>query len=260
MNLLILAAGYAVRLHPHSLTTPKPLLDVGGVPMVEHVLRRMAASATLDRAVLVSNARFHDAYAGWIGTFARSEGIDGIPLPDLINDGSTAPENKLGAIGDLRLGMREGDLYGDDLVVIGGDNLFELPQPGFIGRARPLPAAIATADVGSPENVRRFASLETDGEGRLTAFIEKPAAPTGTIAGTALYYFRRETLPLIDRYVEEGNHPDNAGYLFQWLFPRIPTYAFPIDGRWFDIGDADTLAEARRAFGDRTAGWTFRAG
>ncbi len=96
--------------------------------------------------------------------------------------------------------------------------------------------------------MKRFASLETDADGRLSAFVEKPAAPTGTIAGTACYFFQRDTLPLIDRYLAEGNHPDNAGFLFQWLFPRLPTYGFPVEGRWFDIGDAAALEEARAVF------------
>lgn len=248
MNLLVLGAGYAVRLHPHSLNLPKPLIEVAGKPMVEHVLCRMAASAPIRRSVLVSNARFHPEYARWLDGFSRSPSAPGLPMPALLNDGSTGPENKLGAIGDLLLGLREGDLYGDDLIVIGGDNLFEHPQSGFVERARHFPASIATYDVGCPEIVKRFASLETDAEGRLTAFVEKPVAPTGTIAGTAFYFFQKDTLPLIDRYVDEGNHPDNAGYLFQWLFPRLPTYAFPVDGRWFDIGDSAALEEARGVF------------
>lgn len=248
MNLLILGAGYAVRLHPHSLTLPKPLIEVAGLAMVEHVLRRMAASASIRRAVLVSNGRFHADYARWLDGFSASAHSRTIPVPQLVNDGSTSPANKLGAIGDLLLGLRAGDLYGDDLIVIGGDNLFECPQPGFIERSRQVPASIATYDVGSREVVKRFASLETDAEGRLTAFVEKPTAPTGTIAGTAFYFFRKETLPLIDRYLAEGNHPDNAGFLFQWLYPRLPTYAFPVEGRWFDIGDAAALAEARAVF------------
>ena len=41
MKVLILAAGYATRLYPLTLTQPKPLLPVAGKPMIEYVIRGM---------------------------------------------------------------------------------------------------------------------------------------------------------------------------------------------------------------------------
>ncbi len=43
MKVIILAAGYATRLYPLTLTQPKPLLPVAGKPMIEHVLDNLAA-------------------------------------------------------------------------------------------------------------------------------------------------------------------------------------------------------------------------
>ena len=43
MKLIILAAGYATRLHPLTEHTPKPLLPVGNQPMIEHVLASSTA-------------------------------------------------------------------------------------------------------------------------------------------------------------------------------------------------------------------------
>jgi len=48
MKVLILAAGYATRLYPLTLTRPKPLLPVAGKPMIEHVLDNLAPIAGIE--------------------------------------------------------------------------------------------------------------------------------------------------------------------------------------------------------------------
>ncbi len=246
MNLLILGAGYALRLYPLTKNTAKPLLEVAGRTMVEWVVYALADVADIKKTVLISNDRFAADYEEWIAGFDAPRPA---LRPQLINDGSTNPDDQIGAIGDLHLALRVGDLYDDDLIVIGGDNLFSDCQAPFVEFSCDKPASIATYDVGSPEVVKRFASMETDAEGRITNFIEKPENPTTTIAGTAFYFFQKETLRLIDDYIAEGNNPDNAGYLFQWLFPRIPTYAHAVSGHWFDVGTKEALTEAREVFG-----------
>ena len=55
MKVIILAAGYATRLYPLTLTQPKPLLPVAGKPMVEHVLDNLAPISGIDRVYVVTN-------------------------------------------------------------------------------------------------------------------------------------------------------------------------------------------------------------
>jgi glucose-1-phosphate thymidylyltransferase len=66
------------------------------------------------------------------------------------------------------------------------------------------------------------------------------------LAGPALYFYPRSTLPLIRRYLDEGNNPDQPGRLVEWLHTRTPVYGWPIPGRWFDIGSPETLEQADR--------------
>src|SRR6266498_2969613 len=63
-------------------------------------------------------------------------------------------------------------------------------------------------DVGGLELVKKYSSINVDGEGRITRFEEKPQNPTSTLIGIALYFYPRDVLPLIARYVAEGNNPD----------------------------------------------------
>ena len=125
MKLVILAAGYATRLYPLTLTTPKPLLPVGGRPMIERVLESLAPVQGIDHVYVVTNAKFASAFEVW----NQSRNGQGIPCT-IINDGTTDESNRLGAIGDLGLVIRNQKIA-DDLLVIAGDNLFTEPLHGF---------------------------------------------------------------------------------------------------------------------------------
>ena len=53
MKAIILAAGYATRLYPLTKDTPKPLLNVGGKPMMEHILLRLEEVDAIDEIYVV---------------------------------------------------------------------------------------------------------------------------------------------------------------------------------------------------------------
>jgi glucose-1-phosphate thymidylyltransferase len=48
----------------------------------------------------------------------------------------------------------------------------------------------------------------------------------------------------VERYLEEGNSPDQPGRFVAWLVPRAPVYGYRFEGEWRDIGDAEQLLEA----------------
>ena len=54
MNVLILAAGYATRLYPLTLNKAKPLLDVGGKPMIESVVENLRGVPGLETIYIVT--------------------------------------------------------------------------------------------------------------------------------------------------------------------------------------------------------------
>jgi glucose-1-phosphate thymidylyltransferase len=108
---------------------------------------------------------------------------------------------------------------------------------------------LALYDVGNLEEIKKFNSINVDGEGRITFFEEKPKNPTSTLTGIALYYYPRHTIPLIKQYIAEGNNPDQPGRLVQWLYPRTSFYTWRVPGLWFDIGSKETLEEANQIFG-----------
>jgi glucose-1-phosphate thymidylyltransferase len=240
VKLLVLAAGYATRLYPLTLDRPKALLPVAGKPMLEHVLASLAPIRELDGTYVVTNSKFARHFEEW----ERGSTFDAVVL----DDGTLDDETKRGAIGDIAF-VLERERLDDDLIVVAGDNLFSETLAGFGDaiRARRAPT-LAVYDVGDLEAIRHYNAIELDAAGRIVFFEEKPAHPRSTLTGIALYFYPRETLPLVSRYVEEGNNADQPGRLIQWLYPRVDCYTWLVPGVWYDIGSRESLEEADRVF------------
>jgi glucose-1-phosphate thymidylyltransferase len=245
MKVIILAAGYATRLYPLTLTQPKPLLPVAGKPMIEYVLDNLAPIGGLDRIYVVTNAKFADHFTRWSEDYRAHKAQLNFTI---VNDRSTDDSNKLGAIGDIHF-VLTGQNVDDDIIVVGGDNLFseKLSDFGRLCREKKAPV-LAVYDVGDLEQIKKFNSITLDGDGRITFFEEKPKNPTSTLTGIALYFYPKTTLPLIRQYIAEGNNPDQPGRLIQWLYTRTPVYTWKVPGLWYDIGSKETLEEANRIF------------
>lgn len=245
MNVLILAAGYATRLYPLTLTKAKPLLEVAGKPMIEWVLDNLAGVSDIETVFVVTNAKFASDFQEWAAHYTARNATRQITI---VNDGSTDDTNKLGAIGDISLVLMREELVNEDLVIVAGDNLFSEPLAEFIAHARGTKATLATYDVGDLAAIKKYSAIILDEKGVIASFEEKPTDPKSTLTGIALYYFSRETVPLFTTYLAAGNNPDQPGRFIQWLYTRTPVNTFQISGTWFDIGSKETLEEANELF------------
>lgn len=245
MKVIVLAAGYATRLYPLTLTQPKPLLLVADKPMIDHVLDNLAPIPDIDRVYIVTNAKFVHHFQKWADHYRSFKTKLNFSV---VNDGSTDESNRLGAIGDLHLVLMREKLD-DDLIVVAGDNLFSESLGEFWKFARQKNAPVlAVYDVGNLNEIKKYNAISMDAQGRITFFEEKPQQPRSTVTGIALYYYPRATVPLIKQYIAEGNNPDQPGRLVQWLYPRIPFYTWRVPGIWYDIGGKEALEEANRVF------------
>jgi glucose-1-phosphate thymidylyltransferase len=236
VNAIILAGGYATRLRPLTDTTAKPLLPVGGRPMIDWILDRVRGVEEIGSVRVVTNSRFAGDFERW------AEGQPGVVVHD---DGTTSNEDRLGAIGDIAFTLDAAGID-DDLLVVAGDNLFDYSLADFVAfwRGKGEASAVAVHDVGDPELVTRYSAVELDETGRIVGFEEKPPEPATTLAATATYLYHRAHVPLLRRYLDEGNPPDQPGRFVAWLHSRVPVYAYPFDGSWADIGDPAQLLEA----------------
>ena len=239
MKVVLLCAGFATRLYPLTLNKPKPLLPVAGKPIIEYFLEDIKRIKKVDTVYIVTNNKFADTFARWKDTFQFS-----LPII-IINDHTMSNDDRLGAIGDLRYTIQQGHID-DDVLVVAGDNLFDLDIVDFYTFAehkKPY-ASIAVFDVKSIEQAKKFGLVELNEEGQVIDFQEKPPEPRTTLASLALYFYPQEILKRIDTYIEEGNNPDQPGHFAAWLSRCSKVYAYSFDGHWFDVGDFDALERA----------------
>src|SRR5438045_8895488 len=115
MNALILAAGYATRLYPLTLNSAKPLLVVGGKPIIEWVVDNLAGVPDLETIYIVTNDKFAADFAECSSRYQAAH-------PEfrfkIVNDGSTSDEDKLGAIRDNNFVFTRENLNEGSILVI----------------------------------------------------------------------------------------------------------------------------------------------
>jgi glucose-1-phosphate thymidylyltransferase len=241
MNALILAAGYATRLYPLTLKKAKPLLAVGGKPIIEWVVDNLADVPDLETIYVVTNDKFAADFQAWSERYRELQPKFKFKV---INDGSTSDEDKLGAIGDINLVVWRENLSQRSLLIVAGDNLFTESLANFVECARGTDATVAVYDVGDAEAIKKYGNITVDADGIITRFEEKPEKPQGTRAAVAVYYYSPAVLSLLTTYLAEGNNPDQPGRFVQWLYTRKPVKTFQIKGKWLDIGSKETLENA----------------
>ena len=65
MKVIVLAAGFATRLHPLTRDRAKPLLDVAGRPVLSRLLDRVLALGDISEVVVVTNGKFFEQFVAW---------------------------------------------------------------------------------------------------------------------------------------------------------------------------------------------------
>jgi len=240
MKSIILAAGYATRLRPLTENTAKPLLPVAGRPMIDYIVDKILELDEVDQIHVVTNHRFAGSFSAWA---ARRR--DRIPII-VDDDGTLSNEDRLGAIGDIEFTLEHSGLEGDDLLVIAGDNLFDFSLVDYVAfwRGKKDGSAIALYRFPDKKLIPLYSIVELDASERVISFTEKPKNPTTDLVAIATYIYGRDHVPLIARYLAEGNSKDAPGNLVAWLHSRVPVYGYRFAGEWLDIGDQSQLLEA----------------
>lgn len=241
MRAIILAAGYATRLRPLTDSIAKQLLPIGGRPMMDWVCDRIE-EVTTDIHV-VTNGRFAADFERW------ASGRGGVVVHD---DGTTTNDDRLGAIGDIGFVLERTGMD-DDLLVVAGDNLFDWSLVAFaeFRQARGAASAVAVHDCGDLELATHYGVVEVGEDDRVVSFEEKPSEPRSTLVATAAYLYDRTHVSLVERYLAEGNPPDQPGRLVAWLCALQPVYGYRFSGAWYDVGNPDQLLEADNRWRER---------
>ncbi len=243
MHAILLAAGYGTRLHPLTRDRAKPLLPVGGRPIIDHLIDRLEAAPEIDRMLLVTNARFAEDFERWAAarSFAK-------PL-SVYCDGSTSNEDRLGAVADMQLAVERGGIAGQEAYILATDNLPRFDLTDIIGFSRARRAsAVFGCRTEDPEVLARVGVAEVDAEGRVTGFEEKPEHPRGNLRVPPFYVYASEAVASIAQYLAGGGNPDAPGHFLQWLVPRHPVYLLRRPQGTRDIGTLESYRQVCAEF------------
>ena len=238
MTVIVLAAGYAVRLQPLTLNTSKSLLPIGNKKIIDRILEKVLKVKGISSLYIITNSKFFKNFSEWLKAFKHKEKIS------IICDGTTNNENRLGAIKDLEFVIKEEYITGD-IMVVAGDNLFEFDLNVFLKFARKRDGvSIALYDIGSMELAKNFGVVKIDRDKKVVEFEEKPQNPKSTLISTGIYYFPKDKVAFINEYVKMQNKLDAPGHYIGWLSKRDKVYGFAFPEDWYDIGTMESYRKA----------------
>jgi glucose-1-phosphate thymidylyltransferase len=239
---LVLAAGYATRLYPLTLDKPKPLLDVGGKPIMEYIVEKLEEIEEIDTIYIVTNNKFYSHFSEWADSSGFKKEIK------IINDQTMSNEDRLGAVGDMAYVVEKENLD-DSLFVIAGDNLFDFSLLPMICVFREKNSSVVAGRRATKEEIAgKYGNIITDKNSRITAFEEKPEHPNSDIASTALYIFNSKAIGYLTQCIKEQGKPDNSGDFIRYLSEKQDVYVHILEQGWFDIGNKEELEKAKERY------------
>lgn len=224
----MLVGGEGTRLRPLTFSTPKPMLPVAEVAMIERVVAHLGRHGVDE--VILSMGYKPDAFLA-----AFPEGTcNGVRLTYAVEP------QRLDTAGGIAFAARLAGLD-ETFVVMNGDVLSDIDLGELIAfhRERGGEATIALTPVDDPS---AFGVVPTDDHGRVMAFIEKPSAdeaPTNNI-NAGFYVFEPSVIERVP--------VDAVMHLESEVFPRMVEegvlFALPTSLYWTDTGTPPLFLQA----------------
>ncbi len=227
MKAMILAAGKGTRLRPLTLAIPKPMIPIGGRPVIRYIIDLLISEGV--KHIMV-NLHYK---AEQIASYLRRITPYGAKIDYFIEP---EPMGTAGAIKAVE------NFFDDTFIVIGGDIITNI-KIGKIAKFHKQKKSLATIGLYHTKHVEQYGVVVTNSQGKILEFQEKPKkeeAKSNWI-NTGIYIFEPDILKLI---------PKNKFYDFGLnLFPKltkkqIPFFGYKAKGYWRDIGNLEEYQKA----------------
>lgn len=229
MKVTILVGGEATRLRPLTYNTPKAMVPILNTPFLEHVIRHLSSHGVKD--IILAQSQFSQPIESYFGNGSQF----GVKLISSIED---TPLGTAGAV-------KNADKYLDETFLgLNGDIFTDLDITAMIAfhQARKAKATIALTPVDDPSS---YGLIETNAQGRITRFLEKPSREqiTTNMINAGTYVLEPDIL---------NRMPPQTNFSFEHeLFPLLldqgePIYAYPSAAYWIDIGTPEKYLQLHR--------------
>ncbi len=244
MKAVILVGGEATRLYPLTYNIPKAMVPVLNIPFLEHVIRHLSQHQIKD----ITLAQGHQAQ----------------PIESYIGNGSQFGVKLYYSVEDTPLGtagaVKNAERYLDEtFLVLNGDIFTDLNITAMIDfhREKKAKATIALTPVDDPTS---YGLIETNAQGRVTRFLEKPkwSQVTTNMINAGTYVLEPDVLTRIP--------PQTKVSIERETFPLLlnegePVYAYPSSAYWIDIGTPEKYLQLHRdLLGGKSSQYTLDPG
>ena len=251
MLAMILAGGRGSRLHELTNKVAKPAVSYGGkYRIVDFPLSNCANSGvdivgvlTQYESVLLNS---YVAAGGRWGLDARESGVFVLP-----------PREKADADLDVYRGTADAISQNIDfidksspeyLLVLSGDHIYKMDYDKMLDYHKEMNADATIAVIEVPmKEASRFGIMNTDGDGRIVEFEEKPEHPKSNLASMGIYIFNWKLLRkilLADMKNPDSHHDFGKDVIPCLLNDKKTLAAYKFKGYWKDVGTIDSLWEA----------------
>jgi mannose-1-phosphate guanylyltransferase len=179
---VVLVGGKGTRLRPLTLSAPKPMLPTAGVPFLTHLLSRIQAIGI--KHVVFGTSYMAGVFQDYFGDGSRY----GLEIDYVVEQ---EPLDTAGGIRNVASKLRE-----PDVLVFNSDILSGVDLRAVLATHRET-AADVTLHLVKVSDPRAFGCVPTDGDGRVTEFLEKTPNPPTDQINAGCYVFRREVIDTI---------------------------------------------------------------
>ncbi|MCL4550507.1 MAG: sugar phosphate nucleotidyltransferase [Bacteroidetes bacterium] len=224
MRAIIPAAGFGTRLKPHTYSLPKVLLNVGGKPMIGHIIDKIL-SYGINKATFV---------IGYLGEQIRDYVQQEYPSLDAA---FVEQEELLGLAHAIKVAVPT--LDHDEIFIILGDTIFDVDLKSVFEKK------VSSLGVKTVEDYSRFGVAVCEDE-RIIKLIEKPKEPISKLALVGLYYIHNSEIlieainELFSKKIKTRGEYQLTDALQIMLDKGEKITTFQVDG-WYDCGKPETL-------------------
>lgn len=231
MRALILAGGKGTRLRPLTNIFNKNLLPVGGVPMIEHPLKKISEAGIKEVCIVTGTEQL-----GTVVEYCKSGAQWGLDITYRVQ------EEALGIAHGI--GLAENFARNDDLLVILGDNLFESSLKEVVEYHDSRMTQKAFVFVKTVDDPTRFGVVEYGSDGSIVAIHEKPKVAPSNDAVIGIYCYPPDVFDVIRSLQPSARGEYEVTDINNAYIQKGRLKCHRIDGFWIDAGTHEAYKEA----------------